>query len=79
MEVGECVLKQSLESAHGPSAQFVTSQMVETWERLESLKNRYEKSMEELRSFKVNHEKTLHKLQESYRLLNEVQQTPCLQ
>ncbi|CAK9259034.1 unnamed protein product [Sphagnum jensenii] len=39
-ETEECLLKQNLEGAKGPSAQFVTTQMLETWQRLETLKKR---------------------------------------
>jgi hypothetical protein len=75
-EIEECLLKQNLEGAKGPSAQFVTTQMLETWQRLETLKKRYEKSMDELQTLKTNHDNNLRKLQETYRELNEVSKTP---
>lgn len=72
VEYGECVVKEILESTQGDLAQYVTTQMLETWQQLEKLRTRYDKTAEDLQKMKVNHEKTLHKLQEVYHELNEV-------
>lgn len=58
--------------AQGDPAQYVTMQMLKTWQQLESLRKRYDSSAHELQKLKVNHEKTLCKLQEVYHELIEV-------
>jgi hypothetical protein len=68
----ECVLKQSMQSAEESSAKYVSAQMLETWQQLEGLQNRYDKSMVELQNLKQNHEKILGKLRDAHHELNEV-------
>ncbi|KAG0575868.1 hypothetical protein KC19_5G036200 [Ceratodon purpureus] len=68
---GECVLKQSLQSAQEASAKFVSAQMLETWQQLDGLQIRYDKSMAELQTLKQNHEKLLGKLRDANQELNE--------
>ena len=69
---GECVLKQGMQSAEDYSAKYVSAQMLETWQQLESLQNGYDKSMAELQNLKLNHEKLLGKLRDVHHELNEV-------
>lgn len=72
VEYGVCVVKEIMESTQGDLAQYVTTQMLETWQQLENFRKRYDKSAEDLQKMKINHEKTLHKLQGVYHELNEV-------
>lgn len=61
-----------VQSARAATTKLLSGQIHETWQQLEGLQKRYERSMVELQSLKVNHEQLLGKLRDANRELNEV-------